>query len=206
VATSTLQQLPGNPNNDEESIAEVRAVLQAFQDGYTHRDSGQLDAFMELFVADEALEVIGTGAQSPGNGEWCMGVDATRKLIESDWAYWGDLHLDVAGATIHLLGDVAWLATRATVTEHIEGAANYNAYVGYAREVLDQELTPEMKLLELVRTGAHALFESAQGDDYIWPLRFTALLIRVDGTWRFHQMQFSYPTTRFPDVRMETAP
>jgi hypothetical protein len=205
VTTSTSQQLTGNPDNSEGKMAEVRAVLQAFQDGYAQRDSEQLDAFMALFVADEALEVIGTGAQTPGDEEWCMGADATRRLVAADWAHWGDLRLDVAGARIHLLGDVAWLVTQATVSEHIEPSTNYDGYVSFAKEIAEGDLTAEMKLLELVRTGAHALFEIAQGDDYIWPLRFTALLIRVNGTWRFQQMQFSYPTTRYPDVRLEAA-
>lgn len=189
------------PLTDSPDAAAVRAVLQAFQDGYTHRDLEQVDTVMSLFVADEALEVIGTGAESRGDEEWCLGTAATRGLIESDWRHWGDLRLDVAGAHIHLAGDVAWLATQATVTEQIEPSANFDEYVGFAREILEGDSTPEMKLLELVRTGTHALFESAQGDAYIWPLRFTAVLVRTGGSWRFHQMQFSYPTTRFPDVR-----
>jgi hypothetical protein len=191
---------PQNPV-EEPAIAQVRAVLQAFQDGYTGRDPEEVDAFMDLFVSDDVLEVIGTGAESRGDDEWCMGSGATRRLVESDWRYWGDLRLDIAGARIHVHGDAAWLATEGTVTEQIEPRANYDEYVAFAREILDQDRTSEMKLLELVRTGAHALFESAQGDTYIWPLRFTAVLVRRAGSWRFHQMQFSYPTTRFPDVR-----
>ena len=47
---------------------------------------------------------------------------------------------------------------------------------------------------------------------YVWPLRFTSVLVRrhhagngsaavnSDG-WLFHQIQFSFATTRFPDVR-----
>jgi hypothetical protein len=35
----------------------------------------------------------------------------------------------------------------------------------------------------------------------VWPIRFTAVAVKSKGRWRFHQMQFSHPTTRFPDVR-----
>jgi hypothetical protein len=92
---------------------------------------------MNLFTGDATLEVIGTGASQTGKGEWCVGPAMARELVESDWRYWGDLRLDVAGARIHSRGAVAWLATEATVGEQ----------------------------------------------------------------WRFHQMQFAFPTTRFPDLR-----
>jgi hypothetical protein len=44
--------------------AEIRTLLQQFQDGYTRRDRHQLDAFMALFTAE--AEVIGTNGIEPG--------------------------------------------------------------------------------------------------------------------------------------------
>jgi hypothetical protein len=49
------------------------------------------------------------------------------------------------------------------------------------------------------------MFEAERGMIYTWPLRFTAVLLRrtVEGEkrWLFHQVQFSFATTRYPDVR-----
>jgi glutamyl-tRNA synthetase len=44
-------------NGDDEltPVDQVRRLLQAFQAGYSARDKGQLDGFMELFVADDQL-------------------------------------------------------------------------------------------------------------------------------------------------------
>lgn len=49
-------------------IQEIRLLLHKFQDGYTHRDVSQLDAFMDLFTPD--TEVIGTNGVKPGVEEW----------------------------------------------------------------------------------------------------------------------------------------
>jgi len=54
-----------------------RTLLQDFQDGYSKRDADGLDAFMELFVPGDELEVIGTNTVAPGQG-------ATRDLIKND--------------------------------------------------------------------------------------------------------------------------
>jgi len=49
-----------------------------------------------------------------------------------------------------------------------------------------------------------ALAEGHRGEAYIWPIRFSAVLAREDGAWRFRQAHFSFPTTRFPDERWTT--
>ena len=60
------------------------AALQQFQDGYTRRDVQTLDAFMELFIAGDELEVIGTSASSTTNDEWSRGRDAVQALVKAD--------------------------------------------------------------------------------------------------------------------------
>ena len=187
-------------NDDAER---VRRVLQSLQDGYTHRDAALLDESMALFADDAELEVIGTNALASGQGEWCLGPLAARELVKSDWSGWGDLALDVAGARIYVRGDVAWLATEATVTQEYARTETYEEEIEYLRDLLDREAPPRHKLTELVRNGMDVLLEAEEARaSWVWPLRFTAVLVRDAGRWRFHQMHFSFPTTRFPDVTL----
>lgn len=185
-------------------IEEVRALLQKFQDGYAERDPANVDEFMELFAPDEGLEVIGTDAIVPGEGEWCRGRQATRELVESDWEYWGDVAFDVEGAHISAKGDVAWLATTGTVTDTIPAEDCTTGYLDFVRGTLEEkDLNPQTKMLEIVHLGTDIAFGILQGETCVWPFRFTALAVRDEGRWRFSQMQFSFPTTRAPDVRYE---
>ena len=185
-----------------QDVAEVRALMQRFQDAYTARNPEALDDVMDLFVADEDLEVIGTKGIVPGEQEWCRGPDAVRKLIADDWAGWGDVVYDVAGSRIHVRGDTAWLATTGQATMSIPTEGMYGGFVAQAQSTLnDDALSPKEKMLEVARLGSDIAFELPLGETFIWPFRFTAVAVRDQGEWRFHQMQFSYSNTRFPDER-----
>lgn len=187
------------------AIQAVRDTLQLFQDGYTRRETGTLDEFRALFVADDDLEVIGTGGIDPGGDEWCLGTDAALDLVKNDWEGWGDLLLAVADARIHVVGEVAWLATTGTVTMDLEPQDTYRDFLAYLRETnLEDEQDPRARLLEILRGAANTIFEAERGKRYHWPLRFSAVLVRQEAHWLFHQVQFSFATTRFPDVREDS--
>ncbi|MFC1878458.1 nuclear transport factor 2 family protein [Chloroflexota bacterium] len=181
---------------------EVRALLANFQEGYARRDLALLDDFMELFIAGDELEVIGTNALEPGSGEWCLGRQAVRALIAADWQYWGDVVFDVKGANIFVKGDAGWLATTGTVTDTIPVDDRYHGYLGYVRELLkDEEKSDKSKTLDIVQLGADIVLGLPLDDTFVWPFRFTAVVVKEAGGWRFHQMQFSFATTRAPDER-----
>ncbi len=102
-------------------------------------------------------------------------------------------------------GEVGWLSTTAAVSMTIKAADSYRDYLKYVRNLLDSEGDPsrseESKVYEILRSGSNTLAEMQRGEHFVWPLRFTALLVHEAGAWRFHQMQFSFATTRYPDVR-----
>jgi hypothetical protein len=187
----------------EADILAVRETLGQFQEGYTRRDPEQITEFKRLFVPEDELEVIGTAALEPGDDEWRFGIQDASSLVLNDWEGWGDLALDVADARIHTLGDVAWLATGGTVTMELDADETYRDTLAYIREELVDEggENPSERLLKILREGVSILSEAGRGSTYIWPLRFTAVLVRRAGHWLFHQVQFSFATTRFPDER-----
>ncbi|MCP4540758.1 MAG: hypothetical protein GY832_26770 [Chloroflexi bacterium] len=182
-------------------VNQVRDLFQQFQDSYTARDPKNLDAVMELFVQSDDLEIVGTGAVGVGTGEWCMGIQATRELVESDWEYWGDVVYDVLGARIHVRGNVAWLATTGTVTDVILNQERYTGYMDYVQSVVEEDDDAKEKMLDILLLGNEVLAGILKGETCTWPFRFTAVAVRDEGQWRFHQMQFSFPTTRAPDVQ-----
>jgi len=183
-------------------IQAAREVLQRFQDGYNHRDGARLDEIRVLFADDSAVEVIGTGGLELGDEEWPIGKEAALELVKNDWEGWGDLRLDVPGARIHCLGDAAWLATSGTVDMQLKQNEVYANYLsGLQAIIADTDRDARNRLIEVLRGSSNTLFEGEKGDQYVWPIRFTAVLVRQDSVWLFHQMQFSFATTRFPDVR-----
>jgi hypothetical protein len=178
---------------------EIRHLLQRFQDGYARRDPSGLETFMALFVAD--AEVIGTNGIAPGVEEWYQGRDAARELVAGDWDGWGDVRLDLSGASIRARGEVGWIAATATVTQTI-GAENYASFLDHVKAFIDEaDLPADQKLHYILRGGANTLYELRRGERFVWPLRLTAVVVREADGWRFGQLHFSFPTIYFPDVR-----
>lgn len=188
-----------------EDIAAVRRTFQQYQDYYTARDPANLAACMELFTREHDVEVVGTGAITPGTDEWCDTHDLARELTAGDWEGWGDVRFDVDGAVIHTLGDVAWLTATATVTTVYPVEDNLRDAVARGQRVLAEEGDDEGRLKNMLMWATAALAEAHRGDTYIWPIRFSAVLAREGGEWRFRQAHFSFPTTRFPDERWTDA-
>jgi len=179
---------------------EIYSLLQVFQDGYTRRDLSQADSFMQLFTDD--AEVIGTNGVRPGMDEWYMDRLSARDLVAGDWEGWGDLRLDLESMSIHSRGDAGWVAASATVTQTI-GEENYAAYLEFIKKYLDRtDISAEQKLLNILRGGTNTVYELRRGEKFVWALRFTAVVVRETDGWKFAQMNFSFPTIYFPDVRL----
>lgn len=179
---------------------EIRSLMQVFQDGYTRRDAAQVDSFMQLFTED--AEVIGTNGVRPGRDEWYMDRSSARELVAGDWEGWGDVRLDLESMSIHSRGEVGWVAATATVTQII-GEENYQSYLDFINKYLERtDVSAEQKLLNILRGGTNTVFELRRGEKFVWALRFTAVVVREADGWKFAQMNFSFPTIYFPDVRL----
>jgi ketosteroid isomerase-like protein len=178
---------------------EIRSLMQAFQDGYTRRDLSQVDAFMQLFTED--AEVIGTNGIRPGKDEWYTDRASARELVAGDWEGWGDVRLDLESMSIRSRGEVGWIAASATVTKII-GEENYQSYLDFVKNYLERTaISAEQKLLYILRGGTNTVYELRRGEKFVWALRLTAVVVRQADGWKFAQMNFSFPTIYFPDVR-----
>lgn len=174
--------------------AAVRAALQAFQDGYTARDTAAVDAFMQLFAQHDGIEMIGVGASKRGGTEWFEGRDRVREIVIGDWTYWGDVRLDVEGAKITVQGDVAWLSTTGTVTQTTAFDTAIQYHLDDMKAIFDkQELSADERLIEATHYGMRRVRERSKGLGFSWPFTFTATLTRDGGSWRFHTLHWAMP-------------
>lgn len=172
----------------------VRETLQQFQDGYLHRDIERLDEFMQLFADRDDVEMIGIGAADRGSFEWFEGPEAVREIIESDWTYWGDVKIDVRGAKVTNLNDVAWLSTTGTVTQTKTFEESLPFYLEQMKEKLEDENQSTVdKMMETTHYGLRRLREQQKGVGHQWPFVLTAVLIRSNAGWQFHTLHWSMP-------------
>ncbi len=176
------------------SSDQVRQTLQQFQDGYTTRDLSKLDEFMQLFVQGDEPELIGIGASVRGGNEWFQGDKLIRDIVESDWTYWGNVVLDVAGAKITVQGDVAWLSTTGDVVQTTVLDKALPSYLSQMKELIENESQPpQARLMEATHFGMRRLREIQKGEGHRWPFVFTAVLVQSKGQWRFHTIHWAMP-------------
>jgi len=156
---------------DTQKIKEVRNVLQKFQTGYTKRDLGKLDEFIDLFDQSSEVELIGIGASKRGGVEWFEGPENVREIIQSDWEFWGDVKIDIAGAKITIIGDIAWLTTTGTLEQTDTFDKALPIYLDQMVKLLeDENQDPDQKLMEASHFGVRRLRERLKGVGYKWPL------------------------------------
>jgi len=173
---------------------EVSSILQKFQNGYTARDVTKLDEFMQLFVQDESIEMIGVGASKRAANEWFEGLARIREIVEGDWMYWGDVKLDVAGAKITVQGEVAWLSTTGTVTQTQAFDTAIELHINDMKAIFDRtDLTADQKLMEATHYGIRRMYERSKGLGHSWPFTFTAVFMKIGDAWRFHTIHWSMP-------------
>ena len=181
---------------DENKIESVLLALQSFQDGYTARDVSRLDEFMQLFVQSDEIEMIGVGASKRGGPEWFQGMAAIREIIEGDWTYWGDVRLNLKDAKITVLGSAAWLSTDGMLISNQEYDKALPFYIDTMRELLEkEELGLDARVAEATQFGLNRLRDRIYGVGHPWPFTFTAVLMYVQESWRFHMIHWSFPAS-----------
>lgn len=179
---------------ESQESGSVRQTLQKFQDGYLARDVSRLDEFMQIFVQDESIEMIGVGASKRAANEWFEGPARIREIVESDWLYWGNVKFDVTGARITVRNDMAWLSTTGTVTQTQTFDTAIEFHVNDMKAIFDREdLSADQKLMEATHYGIRRMYERSKGSGHSWPFTFTAVLLEEGNEWHFHTIHWSMP-------------
>ena len=147
-------------NAPDSTRKEVLAQLHKFQEGYTKRDTSQVETFLNSLYSKENLLVAGTMP-----GEIYIGYEQAGELVKSDWESWGDCRFAMDSAHISSNGGTAWFSAR-----------------GFVKFDL-----------------SHLL---------VMPLRFTGVMVKEEGTWKFQKQQFQFDidfSTLLPAILLLTA-
>ena len=89
---------------------EVLVQLHKFQDGYSKRDAGQVESFMQSLYSQDNILIIGTMPS-----EIFKDYKRATGLVKSDWESWGDCRFAMDSANISSTGNVAWFSARGYV-------------------------------------------------------------------------------------------
>ena len=193
-------------NQSEKKEKEVLEVLKKFQAGYDQRGMSKLNEFVEEIFDPEDVLVIGINSSAFGDSEWCLGIDAVKRLIAVDWRVWADLKMKMDNARIMIEGNTSWISVYGTSERRFQKKEEYDRVVrrilNYIEMNKDKEQSPVI-LLSVLKIASRHMWEYERGnEDFIHPIRITGVLVKKEGKWRFRQMQFSFPMQGIPVVRI----
>ncbi len=181
------------------SIEEVKKVLGDFQELYKNKDIKRVDNYVdEEFSSREGLAVLGSSM-----GQWCFNTEDIKTLIKSHFAsennYWKDINFKFQEAKIFADENVAWVVSIGVIKNTITEDEYIENTIKKVKELLDREDRSKVDALKAASQMANTLRQIEKGENYIWPVRFTCVLIKENQTWKFHQMQFSFDSETWPD-------
>lgn len=195
--------------SQDADMAAVRSLLDTFQQGYTERDVEKAESWCTA-IFHEDVEIIGTYAVKSGGPEWMKGRKKAIPVFQNDWKNWGDLRADLEHAQIGMHGDMAWVSFEATITKSPANTQRGRTLDQSAGSMLNRigELSRETdgkenraRLLEAAYLATLVLYQYDSGDEFIWPLRISGALQKINGKWKFRQLHISHPNRGFPNVR-----
>lgn len=102
---------PYSLGNSPDSVRmEIIDQLRLFQDGYSKRDSKNIDNFMQSLYSENNILILGTMPN-----EVYKGYEKATQLVKSDWESWGDCRFAIDSANISSFGKTAWFSARGYV-------------------------------------------------------------------------------------------
>lgn len=181
-------------------IKEIQLVLEQFNEEYIKQDSSKIDEFMKKFFtnSDDSL-IIGTAFK-----EWMHGPKGAEEVFLNDWKDTGVWSYNYKDAKINVKDSVAWVNMTGKLTLELPPESIYQWMQAQIKGMLeDQEKNPDDKMWEIISSATFYLNHAKKGDKYIFPFRFTAVLVSENNNWLFHQMHFSFPyVMSSPPVRI----
>jgi len=180
---------------------EILAKLNEFQKGYEQKNIAEIRGFVkEMFSDQKGLSVIGTDLN-----DWCETHEEIEGLITKHWQSdrkdWGTMDFKFPEVTVFEYDKVALVVSLGEMKNTVTEEELYSKTMDQASKALEREGSLELNVYEACRVMAKSLKEAEKGSDYVWPFRYTAVMVKENDGWKFHHMQFSMDAEFFWQYR-----
>jgi hypothetical protein len=173
------------------SIKEVQCVLKGLQELYNEKNHDILESYIkDNFSFSEELVVLGNDMN-----QWCRSEAEIKELIKAQWSvennYWKQIDFKFDDAIIYADKNTAWVISIGNITDTITEEQQLQSTINKIAEIINKEKISKEAALDVVNKIARTLRDVELGEKYVWPFRFTCVLIKENACWKFHQMQYS---------------
>jgi hypothetical protein len=188
---------------------QIIQFLHNHHDWYLNRNIDRLDEWItQNFTEDVYL--IGTVGTFPGEFEWRKGIQAAKEIYANDYYNKWNLRLFIEEANIDIDfdGQFAWVVVfglvtrRATDHESRSSEASRRRSLARIKAYTETEWDTKRTLYEIIHDASMILVQYKRGETFLWPVRCTFNLKKVNNEWKINQLHYSWPGYGFPAVRL----
>ena len=173
-------------NNKPAYNNEMIKLIQNFNNEYINTDKG-VDIIASKYFSDNNPLIINTDKAIYSN------QNEIKQLIENHRGCYDEMALDYENCLVNSNEDVAWIVTHGTMKKVISEENAFENTVNIIKDIFASDVDDKEKLFRIRRKIAGTFKENAKGEEYVWPFRFEAVVIKEKDKWVFKYLQFSFP-------------
>jgi hypothetical protein len=185
-------------NNTLEYKEEISKLLQDFNSEYLKESKETRTVTSKYFAASNPL-IINTDKTV------CSNQEEIKTLIENHRAYYDEIKLDYENCLINSNEEVVWIFTHGTMKKVMSESDALENTVNIIKNIFTSDSDDKDKLFNVRRRIAETFKGNATGEEYVWPFKFEAALIRENQKWVFKYLQFSLPFDYYLEGKTEAA-
>ena len=177
---------------------EILNLLRGFNNEYL-KVNNEVDGLVSKYFTSNDPLIINTDKTIYNTQE------EIKSLIEKHRVYYDEIIFDYENCLINSNEKVVWIATHGTMKKVVSEEGAFENTVNLIKNTFTSDFNDKDKLFKIRRRIAETLKESARGQEYIWPFRLEAVLIKENDNWVFKYLQFSLPFDWFLEGKTEAA-
>ena len=176
----------GKYQNSQQSD-ELKEVMAGFEKEWANPNQGDFGSFVEKYFAlKESPYLI-----DPDNNCY-REKDELIENLPQVCQHFENISFDSDKLLISSGEEVAWITTVGLNHKAIREEKLLNQELEKFIQIAEGEDNYKDRLFEIQKGISEALMETAKGEEFYWPFRFNAILIKENGNWKFHNIHLSY--------------
>lgn len=166
---------------------DIEKTLEKFQSVYLNDEFKINDILSEFFSIDDDIRVIAT------DGTQFEGLSQIEDFVSNHRKEWNEMIFDIDESIISSHENIAWFATNGMAKNTLTEKEACDKQVEDLKRIFNEDACAKEKLFRIQRNISIMQKELSKGENYVWPFRIEGVMVKRNGKWLIHSMQFSYP-------------
>ncbi|WP_105617293.1 nuclear transport factor 2 family protein [Vallitalea okinawensis] len=178
-----------NDKFKKDSLESITELLNQLQSNYLDKATAVEDTINHLFLTNDDTYIV-----DPNENPAAFGRTNMENMILDQREKWDEMILNVHEAILNAEDDTVAITANGLFKKAYRTDELVDKEWNNIKTILQREGTVEDRLLEAQKQIAYTFKEVSFGEESLWEFRFEAIAIKECNQWRFHNIQFTFPS------------